>query len=268
MRKQQYKKGFVWLLLFTLVQSGFAQTQTYGGWSEPIFEDNAAEFDAPAGSFEFCAMYGTYRAEDKRWAHDFGWEAEVVFTKRFGIELGFYSTWSKQPPLSKTARYEPTKQLEFSGVAIGAQYILQKTERQIWATGIDFLGSNWSRYSLREMVEWGIKPNIIYGRKWSGGFDAQARLTPVLAFSDKKGQLMGTAQAAFFWQTKWCSLGTELGGGSDGLPLAFVAPQVGFYLADFSLWLGWWQPTYFKAEKAVGYFSINLCYNWKQDEGF
>ena len=256
---QNTLKTLVIVLTFTLATSdiSFAQQKLLRGWSEPLFEDNAAEFDAQPGSFEFCTSFGSSPSL-LGWRNDLSWEIEAMITKKFGIESGFYTTWLQQP--------DKKKETESTRTAIGLQYTLKNTRREVWATGIDLLSPGWAPHGQQQAEGWGFKPNIIYARRWLGGFDSQWRLTPKFEISDKHWQFGGTVQGAFFWQNDWLSLGIELGGGLDKTPLAFAAPQVGIYLGAFSVWLGWWQPTYFRIENAAGYLSINLCYNWAMSD--
>ncbi len=244
---------YVVIFIITTCHESFGQKRQLQGWSEPLFEDNAAEFDAQPGSFEFCTSFGSSPSLHG-WRNDLSWEVEAMITKKLGIESGFYTTWLQQP--------DKIKQTESTRTAIGLQYTLKNTRSEAWATGMDLLSPGWAPHGQQQAEGWGFKPNILYARRWLGGFDSQWRLTPKFEISNKDWQFGGTMQGAFFWQNDWLSLGIELGGGLDNTPLAFAAPQAGVYMGAFSVWLGWWQPTYFNLEKASGYLSINLCYNW------
>ena len=252
-------KTLIIILVFTLATSKvtFAQQKQLRGWSEPFFEDNAAEFDAQPGSFEFCTSFGSSPSLFG-WRNDLCWEVEAMITKKLGIESGFYTTWLQQP--------DKSKQTESTRTAIGLQYTLKNTRSEAWAIGIDLLSPGWAPRGQQQVEGWGIKPNIIYGHRWLDGFDSQWRITPTFEISGNNWQFGSTVMGAFFWQNDWLSLGVEVGGGLEKTSFAFVAPQAGIYLGDFSVWLGWWHPTYFNIEKAAGYLSLSLCYNWEKSD--
>ncbi len=247
-----------WLLCLASSFSLFAQNakHRYGDWTEPLFEDNVADFDASPGSFELSTSYGAYPRLPGG-SPDIGWEVEAVFNEKIGIETGFYSNWSSLGGESS--------QTVATRMAFAFQYTLSASNEKAWATGMDLLSPGWSRYGQRKSLGWGIKPNLIYGRKWRGGFDSQWRLTPLLEFSADGLRVSGTAQGALFWQNDWLLAGTEFGGGMDSSsPFLFVAPQIGVSLSDFSVWAGWWQPSFFANQLALGYLSLSLCYNWER----
>ncbi len=247
-----------WLLCLAGSIDLFSQNakHRYGDWTEPLFEDNVADFDASPGSFEFSTSYGMYPRQDG-WTPDLGWEVEAVFNEKIGIETGFYSTWKRLD--GESVQSIATR------MAFAFQYTLSASNSEAWATGMDLLSPGWSSYGQRQSLGWGLKPNLIYGRKWQGGFDSQWRLTPQLEFFADGLGVSGTAQGAFFWQNDWLLTGIEFGGGMDGDSLfLFAAPQAGASVGDFSVWAGWWQPTYFATEASEGYLNLSICYNWER----
>ncbi len=197
-------KTLVIVLIFTLAtyEVSFAQQKQLRGWSEPLFEDNAAEFDAQPGSFEFCTSFGSSPSLFG-WRNDLCWEVEAMITKKLGIESGFYTTWLQQP--------DKIKQTESTRTAIGLQYTLKNTRSEAWATGIDLLSPGWAPRGQQQTEGWGFKQNIIYARRWLGGVDSQWRLTPKFEVSGKHWQFGGTVQGAFFlakrllqpWHRAW-----------------------------------------------------------------
>ena len=253
------------VLLFALFTEGgyaplLAQTEAYRGWSEPFFNDNAAEFNAEAGSVEFSPYFGAFRSADG-WGYDLGGEIEVVLTEKWAIEAGLYYTWfQRKGSPQQRIRQESAVAMR---AALGVQYIFKNTTNQAWAVGADVLSPGWSPYLEAQTTGWGLKPNLIYGRRWRNGVDCQWRITPSFDYWNAAWQVGGTVQGAYFWQNDWLNIGIELGGGKEGVPLAFVAPQIGIYLGDFSVGLGFWQPTYFRKADAVGYWSFSVAYNWR-----
>ena len=256
------------VLFFILFTEGGAspllgQTELYRGWSEPLFNDNAAEFDAGAGSFECTPYFGAFRSPNGL-GYDSGGEIEAVLSKKWAIETGFYYTWfqAKERQRQKTENeFVTATRAAFSG-----QYIFKNTINRVWAVGTDMLAPGWSSRGQQQTTGWGFKPNLIYGQRWRNGVDCQWRITPSFEYWKAVWRIGGTLQGAYFWQNDWLNMGIEVGGGKEAQPLAFVAPQVGVYLGNFSLWLGWWKPTYFQQAKAVGYLSFSLSYHWGSSE--
>ena len=233
-----------------------AQKNQYAAWSEPLFQDNVAEFDAKRGRIEFSPYFSAYPS-DYGWEREAGWQVETMLTKKLGLQTGFYTTWAAK---ADKATKNMTNQLE-----VGLQYTFCDCGKKAWAVGLDLLSPDGTGRGQKQTMGWALQPNFIYGRRWQGGFDSQWRLTPSFEYFEKNWQIGGTVQGAFFWQNDWVSLGIELGGGKTTQPLVFAAPQVGGYLGAFSVWLGWWQPAYFSSEKPTGYFNFTLTYNWDKE---
>lgn len=246
-------------MVFTCAMSQviMAQKSTFATWSEPLFNDNVAEFDAKLGRIEFSPNF-SINPSKYGWTHEIGWDVETLLTKKLGIQTGFYSTW--------VAKADKTVQEVTNQLTVGFQYTLCNCGKEAWSVGLDLLSPDGAGHGLRQTMGWGFQPNFIYGRRWQGGFDSQWRLTPSFEYFDNNWQLGGIAQSAFFWQNDWLSVGIELGGGKTTVPLVFAAPQIGGYMGAFSIWLGWWQPAYFGKEKTAGYFNFTFTYNWDKDD--
>jgi hypothetical protein len=246
------------LICFAIGQHLFAQNGKgeYGCWSEPLFEDNIADFEAQPGSYEFSLNPGAYRSEDN-WLPDIGWEAEVTVTHRLGFEMGFYSSWGRQNGEAVLA--------EATQVAFCFQYMLAASKRTAWATGAEFYSPGWSKYALNNNSGWQFRPYLIYGQRRKGGFNSQWRFSPGVVIASDGLQGSAAFQNASFLEKEWFSIGMELGASVDGsTALLFGAPQMGVSLGDFSLWVGWRQPWRFDKTKTEGLLLFSVSYFWEK----
>jgi hypothetical protein len=237
----------------------FAQSQGngYGCWSEPLFDDNVADFEASPGCFEFSLNAGA-TPEALGWTPDLGWEAEVSATNRLGFEMGFYSTFSSSDKLHKTEAIA-------TRTAISFQYTLHSSFQNAWATGADFYSPGWSRYYHDESPGWGVRPFLIYGKRKRGGFNSQWRISPGVELGADGLQWNLAFQNSIFWEKDHFCVGWETGAAIDGAPLAFGAPQVGIYFSNYSLFAGWWQSWYFNKNTGAGWLLLSLAYNWEKE---
>ncbi len=246
------------LFCFAKVQPLFSQTgkNSYQSWSEPLFDDNVADFKANPGSYEFSLNIGA-TPKGTGWMPNVGWEAEVVATRRLGFEMGFYSSLSN--PNKETLQAEATQ------VAFCFQYNLTESKRNAWATGAEFYSPGWSRFNANENAGWSFRPFIIYGERQRGGFNSQWKLSPNIEFEEDGLQSTLFFQNASFLEKDGFSIGMELGSAfNDHEQLLFAAPQAGVYLGNYSLFAGWWQPFYFNETDADWFLLFSLSYTWEK----
>ncbi len=247
------------LLLCVLITSAnpllYGQNfKSYRDWSEPLFIDNAGDYNAKPGFFEFNLYYGRYWGETSQ-SPELGWEMETSFSKKFCTEIEFYTGWTD-------IKGESFK-VEKSRASFTFQYNITSLTTRALSVGLEILSPGYSRFSEKNTVGWGFNPYIIHSRKWVGGWDAQFRFIPHFQSSGDKLITGATFHNTLFWQNDIVGIGMELGGGKEqNSYLAFAAPQLYFFIGELSIYAGLWVQKCFLKEYDYNYFCFGISYNW------
>lgn len=250
--------GFLFICLWA-GQSLIAQNKAleYGDWTEPLFNDNTMEFEAPQGYLELSLDGGAFQSVFGL-IPDLGIELEAVVSKKLGVEFGFYSAWHQHedsPPEAHGAVF-----------SMNVQYNLTVKPKTVWATGIDFNSKVWTTYDHDENNGWEFRPFLINGYRWANGLNTQWRFSPSFEFSENDILYHTSVVGSFFMDKKWFNSGIEAGTiMGEGHLWIFVAPQVGVCFDNYNLTAGWYIPNFQNGIKKKGLLLLSFSYWWSKN---